>query len=189
MTIHLFFLKKATWKLLSFVLVLDFIKITFFPSMDLIYWGAAVIFLDLISGIVKALVLGDFLISTGIRKTIIKLVQYIGIILLLIILANIFAIDPKGMKKTLEVFGKNTELLYSKLIVAIKYINNLVLILIIYTEALSISENLVEIDPSSPFSKYFLRPLHYLLSLAVVSNAIKRAADRLDRNNNTKTIK
>jgi hypothetical protein len=185
--IHIFFLKKATWKLVSFVLFLDFIKITFFPSLDLIYWGAATITLDLISGIIKAVATGDFLISTGIRKTIIKLTQYIGVILLLIILANIFTIDPVGMKKSLEIFGKNNQMVYDKLIVSLRYINNLVLILIIYTEALSISENLVAIDPSSAFSKYFLRPLHHLLSLAVMSNAIRKAAQRLDQNNNTKT--
>lgn len=172
----MWFFPKVTWKSMSILLFIDFFKITFFPSMNLIYWGACVILLDLISGIIKALVRGEFVISQGIRKTLKKLGQYVGVITLLFILSNVFTIDPEATKRMLVVFGDGNDM-YIKVLTSIKFINNLVLLIIIYTEALSISENLVAIDPVSNISKYLLRPLHAIISFSLNWNFFKRMAD------------
>lgn len=183
--IKIVFFKNLTWKAGCLLLFLDFLKITFVPNGNLMMWGALCITMDLITGITKSLVKGEFLVSEGLRKTVKKLFQYIGVILLLIILSNVLAYNPEVVKRSLSFFGDDK--MYDKIKVFIIYINNLILLMIIYTESLSIAENLVAIDPNSAFSKWVLKPLHYILSLAVIGNPLKSIVKNYkEKNNNTK---
>lgn len=181
----LYYFSKLTYKTLCYLLFIDFIKITFFPSTNLIYWCACAITLDLISGVCKSLAKGNFLVSSGLRKTLVKLAQYIGTVLLLFIFSNVFTHDPEATKRTLSFFGTD---IYNQIQSSLTYINNLVLLIMIYTEFLSISENLISIDSTSGFSRWVLKPLHYLLSFAVVNNPFNRVAGKMRQaKDNTKT--
>lgn len=181
----LYFLKKITPRVMCVLLFINFLKITFFPEWNLIYWCSAVITLDLITGIIKSLVAGKFVISEGLKRTVSKLAQYIGVVLLLFIFTNAFTYDPEATKRALAFFG--TDNMYKSLEHTITYVNNFTLLLIIYTESLSISENLVAIDPNSIFSKYILRPLHYLMSFGMFNNPLVRMREAFKgKNNNTK---
>ena len=180
-----YFFSKITYKTLCFLLFLDFLKITFYPSTNLIYWCASAILLDLLSGIFKSLAKGDFLVSNGLRKTIKKFAQYIGTVLLLFIFSNVFTHDPEATKRALDFFGDN---IYNQIHSSLEYINNLVLLIIVYTELLSISENLIAIDHTSGFSRWVLKPIHRLLSLAIINNTFNKASNKMQgAKNNTKT--
>ena len=52
-------------------------------------------------------------------------------------------------------------------------VNNIVLIGIIFIESLSIMENLIAVDDSSPFAKYIIKPLYRLLTFEI-KNLLKK---------------
>jgi drug/metabolite transporter superfamily protein YnfA len=182
---RLYYFTNISYKTLCYIFLLDFIKITFYPSLPLIYWTASAIFLDLFTGIVRSLVKGNFLVSHGLRKTLRKFAQYLGTVLLLFLFTNTFTYDEEATKRVLAVFGEG---LYPKIYGSLTFVNNMVLLIMIYTEMLSISENLIGIDSTSGFSRWVLRPLHYVLSMAIVNNAFNKTSGRMGQEkNNTKT--
>jgi len=137
--------ERLTAELLAATGALTFFKITFLPDANLIAWVFITMLLDLITGVIKAVVLHQARTSSGYRKTVIKFTQYVGAMAVGIILANTLSKDS-------EIVG---------------YVNSALLILLIYIEATSIFENLYAIDNTSPFSRFFIAPILKLLTLAI----------------------
>lgn len=170
------FLKKVTWKAVAMLLFLDFIKLLYFPRIDLIYWGLSFMLLDLVTGIIRSLSQNRFVFSEGIRKTLKKIFQYVGLVVLLAMLSNVIVQHPESARQTANMLGVGFT---DKLVTTVKYINNLVLLLIIYSESLSICENIVGVDPQSWISKWVIKPIYTIISLAFTKNPFKRVHDEL----------
>lgn len=172
---RIYFLTKLTGKVLCMLLFLDFFKIVYWPDINLVMWGVIAIFMDLLTGIVKAHVKGDFVTSKGLRKTVIKLVQYVGLVGICFILTNIISSNTMSFRETTNFFGDK---MYENMKLTLRYLNNLVLLIIVYTEFISILENLLDIDhPPGNFSKYALRPMHRIFTLYIIHNPFKKLAD------------
>jgi phage-related holin len=169
-------LSQLVGKPLSFLLFMDFLKIVFWPDMNLLFWAGVCIMLDLLTGLMKSLAEGNFAFSTGFRKTISKMTQYLMVIAVCMVLANVVAQNKAVVAESLTFFGTN---LYDKVKVTIMFMNNLVILLIIYVETLSVLENSLAINASSPFSKFVIAPIYKIVSLAVLTNAIKLLSDKL----------
>ncbi|GAA0561488.1 phage holin family protein [Chitinophaga japonensis] len=148
--------ERLTTELLAAAGGLAFFKVIFLPDANLLAWVFISMLLDLITGVVKAVVLKQARTSSGYRKTVIKFTQYAGAIAVGIILAN-------TMQKDSAIVG---------------YVNSALLILLIYIEATSIFENLYAIDNSSPFSRYFIAPILKLLTLAIKKSPLNQAAGK-----------
>lgn len=176
----LYFFTKLTSKVLCLILFLDFFHVVFWPDINLILWAIITIFLDLLTGIVKAHVKKEFVVSTGIRKTLTKLFQYVATIAICFIFTNIVASNTVAFQQTVNFIGDN---LYTRMRITFRYLNNLVLLIIVYTEFLSIIENLMEIDDPgqrhrSKFSKYVLKPMHVILTLYIINNPFKKLSEK-----------
>ena len=137
--------EKITMQMLAATGFTAWFHLTFLPSANLLAWVFLAMTLDLITGVIKAVVLKEARTSSGYRKSVIKFTQYAGAILVGMIMGNAL---PKG---------------YS----IVQYVNDGILILLIYIEATSIFENLYAIDSTSPFSKYFISPILKLLTFAI----------------------
>lgn len=118
-------------------------SIHFYPSYNLLAWVFIAMVLDLITGIIKAVIHRNARTSSGYRKTARKLTQYIGSIMVSVILMNTFQQEHP----------------------VVQYVNDGLLILLIYIETTSIFENLYAIDSTSMFARYFIAPVLRLLTL------------------------
>lgn len=136
---------KITFELLTATSAMAWFKLNFLPSANLLAWVFIAMVLDLATGVTKAIVTHDARTSTGYRKTITKFIQYAGAILVGVILGNTLQKDN----------------------ILVGYVNDGLLILLIYIEATSIFENLYAIDSTSAFSRYFISPILKLLTLAI----------------------
>lgn len=139
---------------------LGFVKIQFFPNADLLFWMTAAIVLDLITGVIKAISKGEARTSRGFRETIKKLTQYLGGILAAVILIHVGGVNEAS------------KLLFS-------YLNNALVFYIIYIEAVSIFENLNEIDKTSMIARYFYQPALKILTFQIKNNPIFKQAEGL----------
>src|ERR1044072_3303968 len=74
-------------KILSIAILL-LLKVTFLPSVSLLFYMAMAIVLDFVTGIVKARVLNQVRNSSGYRKSVVKFLQYGGSIAIGLVLAN-----------------------------------------------------------------------------------------------------
>ena len=137
--------ERITAELLAVSGGIAFFKLTFLPNMNLLTWVFIAMLIDLITGIRKAAVLGEARTSAGFRKSINKFIQYAGAIVGGVILAN--------------TLPKNTAI--------VGYVQDFLLIFIIYIEVTSIFENLYAIDSKSQFAKYFIGPILKLLTFAI----------------------
>jgi hypothetical protein len=142
------------------VVGLLFIKFAFVPNAQLLFWMGIAIALDFCTGLAKACVLKQARTSSGFRKTLIKFMQYGGTIGVGMILGN--AAQQNSMT---EVEG------------LLKYFNDALVIFIICTEVKSIFENLNEVDNKSVFARYFIQPIHALLSLRIKNNPLAKQAE------------
>lgn len=149
--------------------ILGAIKLSFLPNIDMLGWAFAAIAIDFVTGVLKSSMNKVALTSMGFRGTIKKLIQYVGIIVLGTLLGN--------------ALPKDNEL--------VLWINNVVLVFIIYTEAFSIVENLRDINPDSPMTKKIFIPLLSLLTLGIdkISN-FKKSDDTNSKGgfNNTTVV-
>lgn len=140
-------------KSLLVVTTIFFIKTVVFPDIDLLAWAIIAICVDFVTGILKARIKRVQRTSTGFRKTIIKLAQYGGAIIVGMVLS--------GISKVNEV-EKATSLL--------NYFNNGLVSFIIYIECTSIFENLYEIDKTSYFGRYFVKNILNILTFQIKNN-------------------
>lgn len=131
---------------------LTFFKVVFLPDANLLAWVFIAMLIDFTTGVAKAFALGQARTSSGYRKTVTKFTQYAGAIAAGIILANTLPKDNS----------------------IVAFVNNGVLILLIYIEVTSVFENLYAIDSSSVFSKYFIAPVLKVLTIAIKKNPLNR---------------
>lgn len=152
--------EKLTAELFATSGALAFFKLSFLPDANLLTWVFIAMLFDLITGIIKAVVLRQARTSAGYRKTVIKFTQYVGAIAVGVILANTL---PKEN-------------------VIVSFVNSALLILLIYIEATSIFENLYVIDSSSPFSRFFIAPILKLLTFAMNKMPLSQEAEKIIEN-------
>jgi len=142
--------QKVTAELLAISSSLAVFKLTFLPDLNLLAWVFIAMLADLLTGIRKAVVLKQARTSAGYRKTVNKFFQYAGAIVGGIILAN-------TLPKDQSIVG---------------YVNDFLLIFIIYIEVTSIFENLYAIDNKSQLARYFIAPTLRLLTFAIKKSTI-----------------
>jgi len=145
-----------TASFLSISTILGFLQIQFLPNANLLAWAFAIIGLDFVTGLIKSAVNKVAITSTGFRNSIKKLIQYIGIILLGALLGNALPKDND----------------------MVRWINDVVLIFIIYTEAYSVVENLRDVNPNSTISTKIFSGLLTILTLGIDKlSSIKKPSD------------
>jgi phage-related holin len=125
-----------------------FIKVSFIPSVSLLAWVFIAIAFDFLTGVIKSKVLKQAITSTGFRKSVVKTLQYLGIIIGGIILTN----TATGQSEIVE------------------WINDGLLLFIVYVEVYSILENFYAMEPGSKISEFIIRPLMSILSLSLTKN-------------------
>jgi hypothetical protein len=144
-----------------FALPLLFIKLAFIPNASLIAWLFIVLALDFLTGVAKAAIRKDMKVtSTGYRRTLSKIIQYVGSIALVVILGNA---------------SKQNELVAVEQI--LRVVGDGITVLIIFIEVVSVLENLVAIDNKSMIAKYVFNPLHKLLTLQIKNNTLAKSQE------------
>jgi len=135
-------------KILFFKISVPLLLAIVLPPASLLIWLGLAMALDLITGVAKAVRNNVPRTSTGFRKTVVKFIQYGGAIAIGIILANVSEFRKDD----------SSEWIY-------KYFSNTMLLFMIYIEIKSVFENLIEVSPDSDFTRFFLRPIHDILSV------------------------
>jgi hypothetical protein len=135
-------------KVLFFKISVPLLLAIVLPPASLLIWLGLAMALDLITGVAKAVRNNVPRTSTGFRKTVVKFIQYGGAIAIGIILANVSEFRKDD----------SSEWIY-------KYFSNTMLLFMIYIEIKSVFENLIEVSPDSDFTRFFLRPIHDILSV------------------------
>lgn len=123
-----------------------FLKAMILPNLDLLIWMTIAIVLDFVTGILKAIVLKQARTSFGYRATVKKFTEYGGSIAAGIILSNGI------IGKT----GQHPELL--------QYVNDGLVIYIIFIEVTSVFENIYACDQDSKFAKLVISPILKILT-------------------------
>lgn len=135
-------------KVLFFKISVPLLLAIVLPPASLLIWLGLAMALDLITGVAKAVRNNVPRTSTGFRKTVVKFIQYGGAIAIGIILANVSEFRKDD----------SSEWIY-------KYFSNTMLLFMIYIEIKSVFENLIDVSPDSDFTRFFLRPIHDILSV------------------------
>lgn len=156
-------------KSIATISVLSFLNVSYniIPDAMLMVGIGFVVLLDFITGVIKAIVKGDQRTSVGYRKTVKKFTQYFGAIA-----ASIIAQYALSFKLHSNEFGYITE-----------FMNNGLLLFIIFIELTSIFENLIEIDTKSPFAIYFIQPVHKIMTFAIRNNKFIKQAESINQQN------
>ncbi|MGV0854757.1 phage holin family protein [Empedobacter brevis] len=110
--------------------------------------------IDFITGFMKAKFLKVNRSSEAFRKTVKKIIQYCSAIIVVVMLLNLMRFDQSNQ------FFKD----YSN------WLQNGVIVLMVYIELTSILENAIAIDKTSTFAKVFIIPFHRLLTLQLKNN-------------------
>jgi len=165
---HHFALKALTaWILLGINFIIS-------PRITSVLIVVSLILLDFITGVLKAKVKGAARTSEGYRKTLKKVPGYI-IVPTVLWMAGVYAkthvpqdSDSAAMKEMAGI---------------LKSSSGWVLLFIMFIEVKSILENLNEIDPKSPFNKYFVKPLLRIMSFGLENNPLIKKSNELDNIN------
>lgn len=120
-------------------------KLWLMPDLSLLIWVLVATGVDLVTGIVKSKLQGNNITSKGLRETIKKLIQNLGLIAVGLIIMN-------------AVKEKNELLMWA---------TDGLMLFILYTELYSIIENLRDMNPESKVSKMIFVPLLTLLTLGI----------------------
>ena len=153
------FLTNVTFKTVLIALCLETTKIILMPNLSLLLWVCVLMVADFVTGVIKAKFLKEKITSERMRASVIKFLQYFGCLGLVLILSNQKQNSPDFQ-------------------IIMNYVQDGLTILILYIEALSVLENLYQMDNGSPFSQYVIRPLYSILSMAVKRNAITDQAEK-----------
>lgn len=143
-------------------IVFAFIKISLFPSLHLLFWMAAAIAADFVTGVIKAIVLKQARTSSGYRKTITKFLQYGGSLFVGLALSNA---TKNNVNDQLHLF--------------ISYLNDGLVVFIIYIEVTSIFENIYACDKESPLSKYMIAPALKILTWQLKNNPVIKQSETI----------
>ncbi|MBO9620834.1 MAG: phage holin family protein [Niabella sp.] len=117
------------------------------PDEVLLIWLLIVFVLDFIFGIAKATLTGIRRTSRGLRKSVTKFLQYGGCIIVSIVIVNI-------VMNSGAAFGNQFAWLFG----------DLMLYIMIYTEVVSVFENMEAMAPGSAFVKIFVRPVRQMIT-------------------------
>ncbi|TAG31876.1 MAG: hypothetical protein EAZ35_02170 [Sphingobacteriia bacterium] len=120
-------------------------KIAFLPNLNLLLGVFLVMVFDFITGVIKSKLQGNDISSKGFRKTIPKLIQNVGLILVGIVMGNFLPKDNDLAKWVTDGF----------------------MLFIIYTEVYSIVENLIGMNPDSKVARMIFTPLLSILTLGI----------------------
>jgi len=113
----------------------------------LLSWLLIVYILDFIFGILKTSFQGHSRTSNGFRKSIIKLLQYSGCIIVATVILNIIHLSS-------ETFGVQFAWIFG----------DIMLYLMIYIEVVSVLENMEAMAPKSYFVRIFVRPVKRIIT-------------------------
>lgn len=116
-------------------------SVKFVPSAMILFWLAAAVLLDLITGVLKAWSKGSNTTSTGLRKSVIKIGSYVGTVVMVTILVNVVGVVDVNNRYDLTL------------------LIDALMGFIVFIELYSICENIDEAYPRSLLSKYLITPL------------------------------
>lgn len=153
------------------VLTLLNVQLNFLPTGTLMVAMAASICLDFVTGLIKAVIAKDARTSQGYRKTVVKFMQYGGAVCVSMLLKFLMMRSGEQAMQAISPYAD--------------YLNNGLLIFIIFIEITSILENMYAIDNSSPFAQYFIKPLLSIMTVAIKKNSIAKAAEQEEKAQNT----
>lgn len=122
-------------------------SIQYLPNVALLTGLLVVVVLDFIFGVAKATCTGTRRTSRGFRKTITKFLQYGGCIIVAMVILNI-------------VYYSND--LFNNAFT--NFFGDAMLYIMIYTEIVSIFENMEAMAPHGSFVKFFIRPLRRIIT-------------------------
>ena len=118
-------------------------NLTYLPTANFMFILGIAVFVDLITGIAKAWTKGENTTSSGLRKTITKLIQYGGFIIVGVLLLNITIGDSNLARYRTVIDG--------------------CFLFMILIELISICENVVEVSPDSKIVRYVINPFMKLI--------------------------
>lgn len=132
-----------------------FIKLNFLPNVTLLGWVFFAVLIDFITGVLKAKLTKQVVNSQGFRQTAIKSLQYIGLIVGGIIIGNSFE--------------KQSDI--------VSWVNDGLLMFILYVEVYSIFENLYAMNPNSKIAQRVFAPAMRILIIGISKNSLEKTAD------------
>jgi phage-related holin len=142
-----------------------FIKLNFLPNVTLLGWVFFAVFIDFITGVLKAKLTKQVINSQGFRQTAIKSLQYIGLIVGGIIIGNSFE--------------KQSDIVH--------WVNDGLLMFILYVEVYSIFENLYAMNPDSKVAQRVFAPAMRILIIGINKNSLNKVADDAEAASGTNT--
>lgn len=128
-----------------------FIKFTFMPSIKILGWVFFAVLIDFITGVLKAKLAKQQLTSGGFRQTAVKCLQYFGLIIGGVIMGNSFEQDSQ----------------------VVHWVNDGMLLFILYVEVYSIFENLYAMNPNSKVASMIFKPMMTILTIGLERNSLK----------------
>jgi phage-related holin len=131
------------------------LELAFLPKPVLLYLLMGAMFIDLVTGLVKSWQRGVATASAGFQRTVIKMSRYTAVIFGVWIAANVIC-NTSGAKAD-----------YSPAI-------NGTVGFLSFIEIYSIFENVYEIDPTGPLSKWFIGPALKLLRGRLINNPLNK---------------
>lgn len=145
------------FSLLMYITLL-IIKLNFLPNITMLGWVFFAVLVDFMTGVLKAKLNKQLLTSGGFRQTSIKCLQYIGLIVGGIIIGN--------------AFEKQSDI--------VAWVNDGLLIFILYVEVYSIFENLYAMNPNSKVAKMIFKPAMRILTIGLEKHSLNNAAEKAE---------
>lgn len=118
--------------------IFSWFSVEYVPSAMLFFYLLIAMLGDFITGLLKSWKKGVHTSSEGLRRSITKVLSYVGSILVIMVMVNVIGLVDDGNKYDLAVI-----------------INGL-MGFIVFVELYSICENITEAYPESPLVKYFI---------------------------------
>jgi len=137
------------------------------------------VFIDFITGVIKAKINGTARTSEGFRRTLKKIPGYI-IVPVVLWLGGVYA-------KTHVVSTESIDMI--KMAKILQDASGWIMLFIMYIEVTSILENLSEIDKHGSLNKYFVKPLLIILKIGIDNNPMKRLSDKITVEKESKDTK
>lgn len=146
---------------MKFILAVSFITLlnvnySFLPTGTLLLAMAVAVILDFIAGVIKASYNNQVRTSEGYRKTVVKFIQYGGAVCVSMLLKFLVGLKDQGTVEYLNPY--------------MEFLNDGLLIFIIFIEVTSVLENMYAIDSKSVFAVYFIKPLLKIMTFAIKNN-------------------
>ena len=132
------------------------VNYSFLPTGTLLLAMAVAVILDFITGVIKASYNNQVRTSEGYRKTVVKFIQYGGAVCVSMLLKFLVGLKDQGTVEYLNPY--------------MEFLNDGLLIFIIFIEVTSVLENMYAIDSKSVFAVYFIKPLLKIMTFAIKNN-------------------